>query len=63
MLAKFYDPANGGFYDSAAETKDLILRVKDDYDGAEPSGNSVAVPGANVRPKARQGARRFRPCS
>ena len=43
MLAKFYDPAHGGFYDSAAETKDLILRVKEDYDGAEPSGNSTAV--------------------
>jgi uncharacterized protein YyaL (SSP411 family) len=43
MLAKFYDPENGGFYDSASETKDLILRVKEDYDGAEPSGNSTAV--------------------
>ena len=43
MLAKFYDAKEGGFYDSAAETKDLILRVKEDYDGAEPSGNSTAV--------------------
>jgi uncharacterized protein YyaL (SSP411 family) len=43
MIAKFFDPANGGFWQSTAETKDLILRVKDDYDGAEPSGNSVAV--------------------
>jgi hypothetical protein len=43
MIAKFYDPENGGFWQSAAETKDLILRVKDDYDGAEPSGNSVAT--------------------
>jgi hypothetical protein len=43
MLAKFYDPADGGFWQSPADTKDLILRVKDDYDGAEPSGNSVAV--------------------
>jgi len=43
MLAKFYDPANGGFYDSAAGADELILRCKDDYDGAEPSGNSVAV--------------------
>jgi uncharacterized protein len=43
MLAKFYDPANGGFYDSAAGEQELILRFKDDYDGAEPSGNSVAV--------------------
>jgi len=43
MLAKFYDSANGGFYDSAANAGELILRCKDDYDGAEPSGNSVAV--------------------
>jgi hypothetical protein len=43
MLAKFHDPAKGGFYDSAAGARELILRCKDDYDGAEPSGNSVAV--------------------
>ena len=43
MLAKFYDSANGGFWQSAADSKDLILRVKEDYDGAEPSGNSVAA--------------------
>jgi uncharacterized protein YyaL (SSP411 family) len=43
ILAKFYDAANGGFWQSLAATDDLILRVKDDYDGAEPSGNSVAT--------------------
>jgi len=43
MLVKFYDAENGGFWQSAADSKDLILRVKDDYDGAEPSGNSVAA--------------------
>ena len=43
MIANFYDPENGGFWQSAADAKDLILRVKDDYDGAEPSGNSVAT--------------------
>jgi len=43
MLAKFYDSANGGFWQSPATAGDLILRVKDDYDGAEPSGNSVAA--------------------
>jgi uncharacterized protein YyaL (SSP411 family) len=42
-LAKFYDSENGGFWQSAADSNDLILRVKDDYDGAEPSGNSVAT--------------------
>jgi len=43
MLARFYDAANGGFWQSPAGAKDLILRVKDDYDGAEPSGNSIAT--------------------
>ena len=43
MLAKFFDAANGGFWQSAAGTQHLILRLKDDYDGAEPSGNSVAT--------------------
>jgi hypothetical protein len=43
MLAKFFDSENGGFWQSAVNSTDLILRVKDDYDGAEPSGNSVAT--------------------
>ena len=43
MIAKFFDTENGGFWQSASGAKDLILRVKDDYDGAEPSGNSVAT--------------------
>jgi uncharacterized protein YyaL (SSP411 family) len=43
MLDRFYDKEHGGFWQSSADTKDLILRIKDDYDGAEPSGNSVAA--------------------
>jgi uncharacterized protein YyaL (SSP411 family) len=43
MLAKFYDAKEGGFWQAPAGTSDLILRVKEDYDGAEPSGNSVAI--------------------
>jgi uncharacterized protein YyaL (SSP411 family) len=43
MLARFYDAKEGGFWQSTSEAKDLILRVKDDYDGAEPGGNSVAA--------------------
>jgi hypothetical protein len=42
MLAKFFDVENGGFWQSLA-ARDLILRVKENYDGAEPSGNSVAT--------------------
>jgi uncharacterized protein YyaL (SSP411 family) len=43
MLRKFYDREHGGFWQSPPDTAHLILRVKEDYDGAEPSGNSVAV--------------------
>jgi uncharacterized protein YyaL (SSP411 family) len=43
MLAKFYDRERGGFWQSATGSSDLILRLKEDYDGAEPSGNSVAI--------------------
>jgi uncharacterized protein YyaL (SSP411 family) len=42
MKAKFYDEANGGFWQSV-HTQNLILKVKEDYDGAVPSGNSVAA--------------------
>ena len=43
LIRTFHDPAEGGFWQSPAGTDDLILRLKDDYDGAEPSGNSVAT--------------------
>jgi uncharacterized protein len=43
MRAKFEDKQGGGFFQSASDAPDLILRVKEDYDGAEPSGNSVAA--------------------
>ncbi len=33
----------GGFFSTAPDQNDLLLRLKDDYDGAEPSGNSVAT--------------------
>jgi uncharacterized protein YyaL (SSP411 family) len=42
LTEKFYDTKGGGFFTSTG-TQDLILRAKDDYDGAEPSGNSVAI--------------------
>jgi hypothetical protein len=43
MRVRFYDAAHGGFWQGTAAASDLILRLKDDYDGAEPSGNSVAT--------------------
>lgn len=38
---KFWDQENGGFYLYGAENESLILRPKEDYDGAIPSGNSL----------------------
>ena len=43
MLQQFYDPADGGFFMNDGTDPSVILRVKDEYDGAEPSGNSIAV--------------------
>jgi hypothetical protein len=43
MLERFFDPIQGGFWQTTSEASDLILRTKEDYDGAEPSGNSVAT--------------------
>jgi uncharacterized protein YyaL (SSP411 family) len=39
----FEDTEHGAFFSSAAEGDGLVLRMKEDYDGAEPSGNSVAL--------------------
>jgi uncharacterized protein YyaL (SSP411 family) len=44
MRERFYDPEHGGFWQNHG-APELILRVKEDYDGAEPAGNSVAVSG------------------
>jgi hypothetical protein len=38
-LELFEDRQEGGFF-SAPASSELVLRLKDDYDGAEPSGNS-----------------------
>lgn len=43
MLSRFYDAEAGGFWLSGPDATDLLHRVKEDYDGAEPSGNSVAT--------------------
>jgi uncharacterized protein len=43
MRELFEDPAQGAFFSTAAGDSHLVLRMKDDYDGAEPSGNAVAL--------------------
>lgn len=41
MDARFYDTAHGGYFATSGDQ--LPLRLKEDYDGAEPAANSVAV--------------------
>jgi hypothetical protein len=43
LLARFFDTAQGGLWHSLPGAPDLIVQFKDDYDGAEPSGNSIAT--------------------
>lgn len=43
MIELFYDADHGGFWQTPAGDPHLILRFKEDYDGAEPSGNSIAI--------------------
>ncbi len=43
MIELFGDGERGGFFSAAEGDSSLLMRLKDDYDGAEPSGNSVAA--------------------
>jgi hypothetical protein len=43
MRELFEDKAEGAFFSTTAGDSNLVLRMKDDYDGAEPSGNSLAL--------------------
>ena len=42
MLLDFWDDINEGFFLTGNESEELIYRPKEVYDGATPSGNSVA---------------------
>ncbi|GAA0145494.1 hypothetical protein LIER_05676 [Lithospermum erythrorhizon] len=39
----FLDKEGGGYYNTPGEDPSVLLRVKEDHDGAEPSGNSVSA--------------------
>jgi uncharacterized protein YyaL (SSP411 family) len=43
MIDHFWDQKDGGFYHTPNDGEELILRKKEVYDGAVPSGNSVAM--------------------
>lgn len=42
LHANFWDEARGGYYNSAPDPH-VLIRFKEDYDGAEPSANSLAA--------------------
>ncbi|WP_235712107.1 thioredoxin domain-containing protein [Enterocloster hominis (ex Hitch et al. 2024)] len=43
MVLQFFDRERGGFYLYAEDGEQLIVRTKEAYDGAVPSGNSAAA--------------------
>ncbi len=42
-LNQFEDQDEGGFFSTPENAPNVLMRMKDDYDGAEPSANSVAA--------------------
>ncbi|NOT46457.1 MAG: thioredoxin domain-containing protein, partial [Acidobacteria bacterium] len=43
MITEFWDAENGGFFFTSNDHEELIVRNKDFFDNATPSGNSVAA--------------------
>jgi hypothetical protein len=41
--ARFWDEASGGWFSTTGEDRSVLLRMKEDHDGAEPSATSVSV--------------------
>ncbi len=39
----FWDEADGGWFSTTGRDKTVLLRMKEDYDGAEPTASSVSV--------------------
>ncbi|HYA17316.1 MAG TPA: thioredoxin domain-containing protein [Bryobacteraceae bacterium] len=40
---QLFEDETGGFFASAHEDTSRLMKIKEDYDGAEPSGNSIAL--------------------
>jgi uncharacterized protein len=41
--ALFWDDKNGGYFSSTGKDPSILLRMKEDYDGAEPSPNTIST--------------------
>jgi uncharacterized protein YyaL (SSP411 family) len=39
----FWDPVDGGWFSTTGQDESVLLRLKEDYDGAEPAASSVSV--------------------
>ena len=39
----FWDEADGGWFSTTGTDPSVLLRMKEDYDGAEPTASSVSV--------------------
>jgi uncharacterized protein YyaL (SSP411 family) len=59
MLELFWDAEAGVFYDAASDAEQLVVRPRDYYDNATPSGSSAAV-SALLRLSALTGEERYR---
>jgi uncharacterized protein YyaL (SSP411 family) len=46
--ALFWDPVDGGWFSTTGQDPSVLVRLKDDYDGAEPTASSIAVVNAIV---------------
>jgi len=43
QIALFGDEGQGGFFETSGDDPSILVRLKADYDGAEPTGNSVSA--------------------
>lgn len=43
MICRFFDNEQGGFWTTSGDDPSIILRMKENYDGAEPTGNAIAL--------------------
>jgi len=41
--ALFWDPIEGGWFSTTGRDESVLLRLKEDYDGAEPAASSIGV--------------------
>src|SRR5690606_37371397 len=43
MDERFYDPSDGAWFSTTGDEPDVLVRHKEDYDGAEPSPTAMAL--------------------